>query len=195
MGLDSRKRIINTFQGKEIDRFATYDIIHSKDLIEHVCGEKITPKNAEDITCRAVGRLLDMVRHFSIPDISDPRIETDEDGFVRKIDWWTIPMIKRPFDNMKSLVDLVKKDIDNIYTCISSKKVCRQAQFPCRLFGEEYEYLEQVKDNFKRVVGKMDGTVMIAPESCTLYYALEVHPRIPVENAIAMYETVKNYRL
>ena len=61
MGLDSRKRIINIFEGKEIDRFATYDIIHNKDLIEHVCGEKITPENAEDMTCRAVGKLLDMV--------------------------------------------------------------------------------------------------------------------------------------
>lgn len=173
MGIDSKKRIINTFQGKEIDRFATYDIIHNKNLIEYVSKEKITPKNAEDITCKTVGRLLDMVRHFSIPDISEPKIETDEDGFIRKIDWWTILMVERPFDNMKSLVDLVKKDIDSIYNCISNKKVCRQAQFPCRLFGEEYEYLEEVKDNFRRVTGKMDGTVMIAPESCTLYYALE----------------------
>ncbi|MBM3703040.1 MAG: hypothetical protein FJW63_08665, partial [Actinobacteria bacterium] len=59
------------------------------------------------------------------------------------------------------------------YDCIGKGKVCKQAQFPLRLFGEDYEYLEEVKQNFKRIINKMEGTVMIAPESCTLYYALE----------------------
>ena len=30
----------------------------------------------------------------------------------------------------------------------------------------------QIKDNFKKVADKIEGTIMIAPESCTLYYVL-----------------------
>jgi len=78
-----------------------------------------------------------------------------------------------PFKNIDDVKRMVNKDIERIYECVDKKKVCEQAQFPYRLFGGEYEYLSEVKENFKRVVGKMEGTVMIVPESCTLYYVLE----------------------
>ena len=55
--LTPRKRLTNTMEGKKIDRIATYDIIHNVDLIEHLSGEKLTPKNAEDITCKAASGL------------------------------------------------------------------------------------------------------------------------------------------
>ena len=44
--LKPRERLINTFEGKEINRLATYDIMHNIGLMEHLTGKKITHKNA-----------------------------------------------------------------------------------------------------------------------------------------------------
>lgn len=171
--LISRERLIKTLEGEKIDRIATYDIIHNIDLIEYLSGEKITSENSEDILCKAINKVLDLVRHFSVPDDLEPRIIIDEDGFVRKKEWWTMMVLERPFKNMDDVIKMVNKDIERIFECISEEKVCRQAQIPCKAFGEEYEYLAEVKENFKKVVNKLDGTMMIAPESCTIYYAIE----------------------
>jgi len=171
--LNSRERLINTFEGKKIDRLATYDIMHNACLIEYLADKKITPENAEDVLCRAVSKVLDMVRHFSVPKNMEAVIETDEDGFVHKKEWWTIQVLERPFKTISDVVEMAHRDIERIHECIGKKKVCRQAQFPTRLFGEDCEYLEEVKLDFKRVTEKLDGTIMVAPESCTLYYCLE----------------------
>jgi hypothetical protein len=173
MTLLPRERIIKTFKGERTDCIATYDIMHNARLMEHLTGRKITRTNAEDVACSAVGKVLDLVRHFSVPFNLEPEIYTDEDGFVRKKEWWTMAVIERPFKTMDEVVKMVNKDIERIYECIGKRKVCKQAQFPVSLFGEDYEYLEEVRYNFKRVSEKMGGTVMVAPESCTLYYALE----------------------
>ena len=37
--LNSTERVINTFEGKELDRLPVFDIIHNVDFIEHVSGE------------------------------------------------------------------------------------------------------------------------------------------------------------
>lgn len=171
--LKSRERLIRTFEGKEIDRIATYDIMHNIDLIEYLTDDKITPKNSEDLLCKAIRKVLDLVRHFSVPYDLETRIIVDEDGFTRKTEWWTMSILERPFKNMEDVVRMVNKDIERVHKCISEEKVCRQAQFPCKLFGEEYEYLAEVKENFKRIIDKLDGTLMIAPESSPNYYGLE----------------------
>jgi hypothetical protein len=173
MSFTSKERLIRTFEGKEIDRIATYDIIHNVNLMEYLTGQKITAKNAEDIACKAVSKILDLVRHFSIPDNLEPKIEQDEDDFVHRKDWWTIQVLARPFKTMDDVKRMVNRDIERIYYCIGKGKVCKQALFPLRLFGEDCEYFEEIKENFKRCVEKMDGTQMIAPESCILYIALE----------------------
>ncbi|MCG2789916.1 MAG: hypothetical protein L6405_08240, partial [Actinomycetia bacterium] len=80
--ITSRERLLNTFKGKVVDRVATYDIIHNIDLMEYLTGEKINPTNAEDVACKAVSKVLDLVRHFAIPYDLEPKIEKDEDGFV-----------------------------------------------------------------------------------------------------------------
>ncbi|MCL5772604.1 MAG: hypothetical protein M1479_10105 [Actinobacteria bacterium] len=167
------ERILRTFEGKEIDRIATYDIMHNVNLMEYLTKKKITKKNAEDVACQAVSKVLDIVRHFSIPYDLEPKIEKDEDGFVYKKEWWTVQVLKRPFSTIKDAARIMHKDIERIHDCISKGKVCKQALFPVRLFGEDYEYFEEIKQNFKRCVEKMNGTQMIAPESCTLYIALE----------------------
>jgi len=48
-----------------MDRIATYDIIHNIELMQYFTGKKITSKNAENIACKAVGKVLDMVTFFN----------------------------------------------------------------------------------------------------------------------------------
>ncbi len=120
--LSSRERLINTFTGKKIDRIATYDIIHNVDLIEYLTGKKITTKNAEDITCEAISRVLDLVRHFSIPQNLGPVIEEDEDGFIHKKEWWTIQVLQRPFRTMNDVIQMANRDIERIYELYSKKE-------------------------------------------------------------------------
>lgn len=171
--LTSRERLVRTIEGKEIDRIATYDIIHNVDLMQYLTGKKINKKNAEDIACEAAGRVLDLVRHFAIPEELDVKIQRDEDGFVYRIEWWTVQVLERPFKNMDDVVRMVNKDIERINDCAAKRKVCKQALFPVKLFGEDCEYMEEIKVNMKRCIEKMGGTQMLAPESCTLYIALE----------------------
>lgn len=163
--LSSRERLINTFNGENIDRIATYDIIHNIDLIEHLANDKINSKNAEDLTCKAVNKILDLVRHFGIPKDLEPRIIKDQDGYVYKKEWWTGSIVSRPFNDLKGAKEVMEKDIERIYKCIDERKICRAALFHLNLFDENFEYFEEVKENFKRITEKLNGTIMIAPES------------------------------
>lgn len=170
--LTSWERIIKTFDSGEVDRIPTYDLIHNIDLIEYLAEDKITPKNAEDCTCKAIGKVLDMVRHFIVPKNIEPRIEVDEDGFVFKTEWWTRQIIKRPFNNINDVADIVKKDIDRIYKCIDEKKICRQAQQRLYIPGDDCDYMGEIKVEVNRYINKMNGTVMLTPLSQILYIAL-----------------------
>ena len=91
--LNSIERVINTFEGKELDRLPVFDIIHNVDFIEQASGDKLTEKNAEDITCKAVRNTLDLVRHFRIPDFLEKKENEYEDGFRYRDEWWTKQVI------------------------------------------------------------------------------------------------------
>jgi len=163
--LNSTERVVNTFTGQTLDRLPIFDIIHNTDFIEQVSGEKITPKNAEDITCKAVRKNLDLVRHFCIPDDLEIHEYTDEDGFCYREEWWTKEIIHRPIQSIEDAYDLMKRDIERIYTCIEKKKFCHQAKEHLNLFGEKYNYPEEVNSHFERVAQKLGETMMIAPET------------------------------
>ena len=163
-GLTKEQRVINTFQYRELDRFAIYDKIHNLDLIEYVTGNKITEKSAEDVTCRALGNLCDMVRHVAIPYRLDEYTQKDEDGFVYRVKWYTKDIIERPFRTENEAVELVKRDMEKINLGIEKKKFCIQASWNLQLFGEDLTEPEELNDMFKRVQEKMGGTVMVAPE-------------------------------
>ena len=171
--LDSRTRIEHTFEGKPLDRLPVFDIIHNVDFIEHVSGEKVTPENAEDVTCKAVRETLDLVRHFCIPGNLEPYIEEDEDGFQYRVEWWTKEIKYRPIGSMDDVIALVNKDIEAIYRSLDQQKFCHQAKEHLQLFGEWYDYPEEVNRHFERVVGKLGDTMMIAPETVPgLYTAM-----------------------
>lgn len=164
--LSSKERLLRTLRGEEIDRIATFDLLHSIDLCEHVTGERLTTANAEDLMCKTASQLLDLVRHFSVPDRCGPRFVKDETGFVYQFDWWTGHVVQRPL-NVKSSIEVeyaVRRDIDIIYDCIEKKKVCHLARQHVQLFDEKFEYIEEVKADFARVNEKLQGTVMMAPE-------------------------------
>ncbi len=162
--LNSTERIVNTFEGKELDRLPIFDIIHNTDFIEYVTGKKITPGNAEDLTCEAVRKNLDLVRHFCIPEDLEVRTVTDEDGFVYRVEWWTKEIISRPIESLQDARDLMKRDIDRIYESINKQQFCHQAKEHLNLFGEKYTYPEEVNDHFQSVTKKLEDTMMIAPE-------------------------------
>lgn len=162
--LTKKQRVINTFEYKELDRFAIYDKIHNIDLIEYITEEKITEKNAEEITCRALGQLCDMVRHVAIPYKLDENLIKDADGFVYRVKWYTKDVIERPFKTEYEAVELVKRDIEKINKAIDNKKFCPQASWNLMLFGEDLTDPEELNNEFKRIQEKMNGTVMVAPE-------------------------------
>jgi len=83
--LNSTERVLRTFQGKPLDRLPIFDIIHNVEFIEQVAQEKVTSSNAEDITCKAVRKTLDLVRHFCIPQDLGVHEVTDEDGFTYRV--------------------------------------------------------------------------------------------------------------
>ena len=153
-GLNSTERVLNTFEGKPLDRLPLFDIIHNVDFIEQVAGEKVTPANAEGLVCKAVGDTLDLVRHFCIPENLEKREVVDEDGFIYEDEWWTMETRYRPIKSMDDAAELMKKDIDRIYASIEKHKFCHQAKEQLNLFGEKYEYPEEVNRHFERVSEK-----------------------------------------
>ncbi len=202
--LNSYERVLNTFEGKPLDRLPLFDIIHNVDFIEQVTGEKVTPSNAEDLVCRAAGETLDLVRHFCIPEDLEKREFTDEDGFVYVDEWWTMEIRHRPLESIYDASELMKKDIDRIYACIEKQKFCHQAREQLNLFGEKYEYPEEVNRHFERVSEKLGDTMMIAPETVPglytasnrygfnwLIYMFKDHPEL----AFRYYDALIDYEL
>ena len=169
----ARERVLAAFEHRAPDRVPVADVFHNIDVIEHFGGEKVTPQNALDVTCRAIGRTLDFARHFAVPDM-EPRIVSDEDGFVYRLEWWTGQVLQRPFKDPKGLAEIVKKDIDRIYAAIDAGRLCPQATLHIQLTGENLETPEELHDYFVRVVDKMDGSFLLASESLvglhTAYY-------------------------
>ena len=169
----SKERLMSTVNGENIDRVATYDVIHNIRLVEQLTGKKITPLNAEDLICQACRNTLDLVRHFAIPKKREIEIVSGSDGYVYKMEWWTGSVVSRPFTDLNGARKIMEEDIENIYSCINSKKVCRPALFHVNLFDENYEYFEEVVYDFNRISEKLDGTIMVAPESAGAFIISE----------------------
>jgi uroporphyrinogen-III decarboxylase len=164
--LNSQERLLKVLKGEEVDRIPTFDLLHSIDLFEHVTQQKLTVKNAEDLVCKTGHQLLDLIRHFAIPDRLEPWSVKDETGFVYHFEWWTGHVAERPLDirSSREVESAMKRDIDIIYNCIEKKKVCHLARQHVQLFDERFEYIEEVKADFARLNEKLQGTVMMAPE-------------------------------
>lgn len=163
--LTSRERLLRTMRGEPIDRVATFDILHNIPLIEHLAGRRLAANNAEDLVCAAARQALDLIRHFAVPDCLEPRVVRDESGFAYQYEWWTGHLVERPrFDTTAEIESCVQRDIEIIYRAINQRKVCPIARQHVRLFDENYETFEQVKAEYRRIVEKLDGTLMLPPE-------------------------------
>jgi uroporphyrinogen-III decarboxylase len=202
--LTSRERILKTINGEEVDRLPVYDIIHNVELIEHLTEDKITPQNAEELTCKAANKVLDLVRHFTVPVNLEPQIITDEDGFVYSQEWWTKTILERPIKTVEETRELMKKDVERIYRAIEKQEVCHQALEQLELLGEHCKTFEEVKVLFKRIADKLEDTVMVAPESLPgmytatnrygfelFIYAFYDYP----EDTLALYKALGDYEV
>ena len=202
--LTSRERILKTINGEEVDRLPVYDIIHNVELIEHLTEDKVTPQNAEELTCKAVSKVLHLVRHFTVPVNLEPQIITDEDGFVYSQEWWTKTILERPIKTVEETRELMKTDVERIYRAIEKKEVCHQALEQLELLGEYCKTFEEVKVLFKRIADKLEDTVMVAPESLPgmytatnrygfelFIYAFYDYP----EDTLALYRALGDYEV
>ena len=171
--MEKRQRLINTLDGGNVDRLPVLDIIHNIDFIEHVTQEKITLKNAEDLTCKTVGKTLDLVRHFAVPNFTEPVTITDDEGFVYRKEWWTMELVRKPFHTLLEAREIMLRDTERIQRAAQEKKPCMEARENVMLFGDDCNSFEEVKTSFQRINRKLEGTVMIAPESVPgMYTAL-----------------------
>jgi hypothetical protein len=110
--MTARQRIEATLRGERPDRTPLFDMIHHLPLIEHVTGEKVTPKNGLDLLCRTIGERLDITRGVSAPD--EERTVRHADGFVYKHEWWTTWLIERPFKDADELLEYIPRNIEEI---------------------------------------------------------------------------------
>ena len=163
--MDCRQRVLNTFEGRPTDRLPVFDIIHNAGFIEEVSGQRLTPGNAEDMTCLAVSRTLDMVRHFRIPDFLGSKETEDEDGFRYREKWWTKQVTHIPIQTLRQAKGMMQKDIDRIYGAIDKKKFCFQASEQVNLFSEYFDDPQELNTAFERIQEKLGDTVMVAPET------------------------------
>jgi len=166
--LNAYGRLIRTFEGKELDRIPTYDIIHNIDLIEYVTDCKVNSKNAEDLLCKTANVCLDLIRHFAVPSYKGEKIISEDDGFTYRYEWWTGHILKKPvYRTVEDAVRVFEKDTEKIIKCIEQKKVCSEASNHVNLFYEKFEYFEEVCQEYKRITEKLgEKTVMLGPEMC-----------------------------
>jgi uroporphyrinogen-III decarboxylase len=166
--LTARERLIRTFEGKEIDRIPTYDIIHNIDLIEYLTESKVTSKNAEDLLCKAANACLDLIRHFAVPLYEGEKIISEDDGFTYRYEWWTGRILKKPFyKTVEDVVRTIEQDTEKLIDCTGKKKICSEANNHVNLFYEKFEYFEEVCQEYKRISEKLsEKTVMLGPEMC-----------------------------
>ncbi|MHB1347607.1 MAG: uroporphyrinogen decarboxylase family protein [Candidatus Humimicrobiaceae bacterium] len=163
--LTSRERLIRTFKGEEVDHIPTYDILHNIPLIEYATGEKINPKNAEDLLCKAANKYLDLIRHFAVPDYEGEKIVREDDGFAYRYEWWTGHIIDKPvYRTVEDAAKKIEEDTEKIIKSTSEKKLCSALNNHVNLFYEKFEYFEEVREEYKRINEKLGGTVMLGPE-------------------------------
>ena len=111
--MTARQRIECVLQGKLPDRVPIFDLVQHLPLIEHITGEKITVENGLDLLFKTIGQCLDITRGIAAP--AEERIDRHEDGFVYKHEWWTTWLLERPFKDTESLLEHVRRNIEEIY--------------------------------------------------------------------------------
>jgi len=167
--MSSRDRLLATLGGETVDRIATFDIIHSMPLIERLSGGTLREDNAEDLLCAAVRVVLDLVRHFAVPDRMDRWYVHDGMGFTYEYRWWTAHVVKRPeFESTSDVAAAVERDIEAIYGDMARGRICHVARQHVRLFDESYQYIGEAREEFRRLSGKLEGTMMLAPEDVSV---------------------------
>lgn len=167
MEMTPYERIMNTLEGKEVDRLPVMDIFHNVGLMEHITGKRITKKNAFDVAGEAVGKQLDLCRHFTIPDpdrFKDSE-RIDEDGFVIRRSWWTGAYVKSPLHTAVEAREMMKKDIERIKKATEEHRVLSQAQVNLELPGENCETFEEIEEFFNEIAERIQPAVSICPET------------------------------
>ncbi|HEY62965.1 MAG TPA: hypothetical protein G4O02_00175 [Caldilineae bacterium] len=107
--MTKRERVLRTVRFQETDHVPLYDILDNDAIIEHYAGQRLTVENGTWVKGLAIGRVLDMTRMVNGPQ--EPRRRRLENGIVVQQERWTHWIVERPFHDMPSLVEWVKKEI------------------------------------------------------------------------------------
>ncbi len=107
--MSKRERVLRTINFQETDRVPLYDIFQNDALIEHFAGEKLTVEDGARITCKAVGRCLDMTRMVNGPHALS--VERRPDGIVMQHERWQGWIVERPFHDVPTAIEWIKGDI------------------------------------------------------------------------------------
>lgn len=119
-----RERVLRTVRFLEIDRAPTFDIVSNEAFIEQVAGEPLTVESGDRIKGLAIGRTLDMTCLPQGPQ--RPSLARQPNGLVVQQEPWTRWVEFRPFSDIPSTVEWVKKEIER--TCAQTYDQTRAEQ-------------------------------------------------------------------
>lgn len=161
--MNKRERVERTINLKETDRVPIYDLLWCDSAIEYFSGEKIASyikekniEKLEEITGKAVNKLLDMTRSFGFGPIEE-KVWEDEFGFL----WHSSPLEKttwiekRPFNDEKGAIEFTKKLIIRYKEEIKNIKENKKA------------YREKYHNNFLKIQSLIGDTVNLLAQQET----------------------------
>lgn len=110
--MTKRERVMRAVNFEETDRVPLYDIIQNDAITEHYSGRPLTVENGMESVGMAIGATLDATRMVSGPQ--EPRTFDWGNGFVSRIERYTSWYTQRPFTDVESLAEWVKKKIQEL---------------------------------------------------------------------------------
>ncbi len=106
-----RERVLRTIRSLEVDRAPAFDMVSNEALIELVAGEPLTVENGDRIKGIAIGRTLDLTCQPHGP--KRPSLVRQPNGLVVQQEPWTEWVEYRPFSDIPSTVEWIKKEIES----------------------------------------------------------------------------------
>ncbi len=125
-----RERVLRTVRFQEVDRAPAFDIVTNEALIEQFAGEPLTIENGDRIKGIAIGRTLDLT---SLPEgPRKPALARWPNGLVVQQEPWSEWVEFRPFSDIPSTVEWIKKEIERTREQVYDQNCVEQTQAQVR---------------------------------------------------------------
>lgn len=169
--LSARERVLKTLNFEEPDRVPISEFMQNIQVVEFYTGQKVTPDNYFDLSCKTLSDNVDMVENV-VPMIPEG-IRKEGDGFVFRDQWWTTAILERPFKDLKGLKEHILREIDNLqeYHPGDEMTISGKVSLWREELGEE-EFVHP-KERMKRLQNKLENVVVMTESPIgmeTAYY-------------------------